>query len=261
MPITHQRKSGRSFTDSVRSKVLRKLLPAAFRLLLRCLWRFTLDCHSGTRRKLARPGDASDMNHFIELAQPILPNPWAANKINNFRIASQRVNAVFIQPGQVFSFWHCLGNPTAAKGYLNGRNIVGGKVRETIAGGLCQLSGILYHTALQAGLSIVERHPHSVDLYAGGEPRYSPLGADATVAFGYKDLRLENPFCFSLRFAVHVAAETLTCRLFSEQSLPVRAIDFQCVMESGKTKVITLSQISDGQWEEIERSVYEVAQG
>ncbi|HTP30232.1 MAG TPA: VanW family protein, partial [Anaeromyxobacteraceae bacterium] len=36
-----------------------------------------------------------------------------------------------------------------------------------------------------------ERHSHSIDLYTDST-RFAPLGADATVAYGRKDLRFEN---------------------------------------------------------------------
>ena len=52
---------------------------------------------------------------------------------------------------------------------------------------------MLYHLALVGGLEIVERHPHSIDIYRE-EDRYAPLGADATVVWGFKDLRLRNPY-------------------------------------------------------------------
>jgi hypothetical protein len=48
-------------------------------------------------------------------------------------------------------------------------------------------------------LKIVERHQHSVDIYTE-ENRYTPLGTDATVVFGYKDLRIRNPYHFPIQF-------------------------------------------------------------
>jgi len=57
-------------------------------------------------------------------------------------------------------------------------------------GGLCQLSGIIYHAVLEAGLEILERHPHSLDIYTA-TTRYTPLGSDAAVVYGHKDLRFK----------------------------------------------------------------------
>ena len=53
--------------------------------------------------------------------------------------------------------------------------------------------------SLFAGLSIVERFNHFVDIYSD-ETRYSPLGMDATVVYPQKDLIIKNPYHFPLRF-------------------------------------------------------------
>lgn len=68
----------------------------------------------------------------------------------------------------------------------NGRNLVAGKIQGNYGGGLCQVSGLLYYIALATGLEILERHAHSIDIYAE-EDRFAPLGADDTVVFGYKN--------------------------------------------------------------------------
>ena len=55
------------------------------------------------------------------------------------------------------------------------------------------MSGLIYYVSLMAGLEVLERHPHSRDIY-DDQTRYAPLGADATVAYGFKDLRVLNLF-------------------------------------------------------------------
>jgi len=51
-------------------------------------------------------------------------------------------------------------------------------------------------------LEILERHAHSIDAY--GSSRYVPLGRDATVAYGYKDLQFRNATVvpMTLRFRI-----------------------------------------------------------
>lgn len=237
----------------------RKLLPAMVKLRFRFLFRNMQDLRSGVLFKFAKTGGAvAEMPYFIELAQPIMANAWQQNKQHNFRWAAQFVNAVTLQPGQVFSFWKTIGNPTEAKGFKKGRNIVNGRVSETSGGGLCQLSGIIYHASLMAGLEILERHNHSVDLYANGETRFTPLGADATVAFGYKDLRVENPFGFPVRFEVEIVEEALVCRLRSEQEITTMEIEFQVVQKKGWTEVLTSKRVSSGHTQALCHSVYRV---
>ena len=86
--------------------------------------------------------------------------------------------------------------------FLPGRSLLAGQVGPDYRGGLCQLSGRIYYASLMAGLEIPERHPHSRDIY-DDQTRYAPLGADATVAYAFKDLRVLNnlpfPVCFRER--------------------------------------------------------------
>ncbi len=235
----------------------RKLLPQPVKLAYRIAKRQLRDLHRGTLFKIAKPNDVGEsMPHFIELAQPIVANAWLENKQYNFRQAAQQINAVTVQPGHVFSFWKTIGNPTEARGFKKGRNLVNGQVSETYGGGLCQLSGIIYHTSLIAGLAIVERHNHSVDLYANGEQRFTPLGADATVAFGYKDLRVSNPFGFAVRFEVEVLGETLVCRLRSKEAITAWEVEYQAIEKNGSVEVFTLKRLGFENQVLICKSVY-----
>jgi vancomycin resistance protein VanW len=237
----------------------KQLLPSPVKIAYHLTKERLRDFKTGTYFKFAKPSAILvSMPHSIELVQPIVPNAWLQNKQQNFRLAAASINAVTLKPHQVFSFWKTVGNPTAKMGYKKGRNLVNGQVSETYGGGLCQLSGILYHTSLLAGLAVLERHNHSVDLYANGEQRFTPLGADATVAFGYKDLRVANQFGFAVRFEVEVVAETLVCRLRSEKPIPALEIEFNGVSKNGMVEVETMKRMDTGELQQVGRSVYRV---
>lgn len=133
----------------------------------------------------------------VVLQQRIVPGQLYDNKLHNLRRGASLVDGVVLQPGQTFSFWHSIGQASRANGFVEGRNIIQGRLRKELGGGLCQLSGLLYHLALLGGLEMIERHPHSIDLYRE-EDRFASLGADATVVWGVKDLRWRNPFEFSI---------------------------------------------------------------
>lgn len=42
------------------------------------------------------------------------------NKISNLRIAAKQIDGIVIHPGEIFSYWNLIGNPTIRKGYLEG---------------------------------------------------------------------------------------------------------------------------------------------
>lgn len=127
----------------------------------------------------------------ISARQDVRQTEHAAGKIENLRLAAARLTNVTVAPGEVFSFWTLIGPPTRANGFHVGRSIVQDRLVAEVGGGLCQISGLAYELALRAGLTIIERFPHSRDLYTE-ETRFTPLGLDATVVHGFKDLRFCN---------------------------------------------------------------------
>jgi hypothetical protein len=80
-----------------------------------------------------------------------------------------------------------------------------------IGGGLCQLSGLLYQAALEAGLEIVERHGHS--RVVPGSSAEQDL--DATVFWNYVDLRFRGNSDW--RIEVELTASDLVVRIRSRQ--------------------------------------------
>ena len=124
------------------------------------------------------------------------------NKIHNIRLAIDRFNPPILQPNQTFSFWETALAPTAENGYREGAMFINQQVTTSLGGGLCQLSGLIYNLALLSGCEIIERYNHSIDAY--GEARYIPLGRDATVAYGKKNLIFRNPYSFPVMIELHV---------------------------------------------------------
>ncbi len=221
---------------------LRQLFPKSFRLHFQLLKRHFADRRSGVSKKFAKAERrAGDFQFSIAIRQPIFPNPFLENKIHNLRLAIGRVEKVVVLPGEVFSFWKIVGAPGKKQGFREGRNLIAGKLQQDFGGGLCQLSGILYHAALVGGLKIEERHNHSTDFYADHE-RLTPLGADATVAFGYKDLRLENGFPFPVRFGFDLKNDGLVCRLESPVFLPAAALFFE-IQEQENRKIVATRRV------------------
>lgn len=183
---------------------MKRLLPPSLRLFLRVAQRNFKDVASGIHSQLVnystqRIQKGIALSPQITLSQPIYITDLSQNKIHNLNLAIQRIQNILIEPGEIFSFWHLVGKPDKAKGYLIGRSLIQNELKANYGGGLCQLSGLIYYLALQVGLSIVERSPHSLDIYTD-KTRFAPLGSDATVVYGYKDLRIQNnldfPICF-----------------------------------------------------------------
>ena len=114
------------------------------------------------------------------------------NKVKNLQLASSKIDGVIIRPGETFSFWRLVGEPTAKKGYVSGMLLSNGVVKEGIGGGLCQAANLLYWMALHSPLVVTERHHHSYDIFPDSG-RVLPFGTGAAVFYNYVDIQFFNP--------------------------------------------------------------------
>lgn len=87
------------------------------------------------------------------------------NKIENLKIAIQRIDGLILKKGEIFSYWRNIGEPTKKKGYKMGMVLKDGKFEEDIGGGLCQLSNLVYWITLHTPLTIIERWRHTYDVF------------------------------------------------------------------------------------------------
>ncbi|MDO8503725.1 MAG: VanW family protein [bacterium] len=111
-------------------------------------------------------------------------------RVYNIGLASSRISGTLVKPGETFSFNQVLGDVSAFTGYKQAYVISGGRTILGDGGGVCQVSTTLFRAALQAGLPIVERNPHSYRV--GYYEQDSKPGIDATVYVPSVDLKLKN---------------------------------------------------------------------
>jgi vancomycin resistance protein VanW len=127
------------------------------------------------------------------------------NRLYNMRLAASKIDCLRLNPQQIFSFANTVGHPTENNGFREGPTLVRGQLQSESGGGLCQVSTTVFQALLTAGLEILERHNHSVDIH--GDNRFFTLGQDAAVADGYKDLIVRNQTQVPLLLRLQVLAE------------------------------------------------------
>lgn len=113
------------------------------------------------------------------------------NKSTNLAIASAKINGIIIEPGETFSFWRLVGEPTAEKGYLDGLVIENGKLSKGIGGGLCQLANLIHWLVLNSPLTVTELSHHSDALFPDSGRRV-PFGTGTGVFYKNVDYRFKN---------------------------------------------------------------------
>ncbi|MFC3159386.1 VanW family protein [Chryseobacterium arachidis] len=198
-------------------RLLQKHLPHHWKLQLKLLQRY----FDEQKTQYSYPKSYSSENigeHKLELKQSIKKGEFYENKVHNLKIVGNKINNLVIQPNEVFSFWKLIGKPTQKNRFKEGRNLIKSKISSDFGGGICQFSSILYFLALQSGLKIIERFPHSMDIYKEHE-RFAPLGSDCTVVYGYKDLQIQNPFSFPIQLRCLVNDGELSVHLLSQKEI------------------------------------------
>ncbi len=209
---------------------LHRLIPFGVRVFIRRRLRDWKDLHSA--EKLARSrGDAVDFPILVsEKASPLkreVAGSLSANteeKTRNLQLGAARLNGLIIMPGEVFSFTRTIGPSTRSRGYLPALEFRDGETVTAVGGGLCQLANLIVLLGIEAGMEIIERHRHSLDLFPDAD-RKAPFGCGATVFYNYVDLRLRNTLDFPLLLEAAVVPPLCRAAIRSANPMP-----FQCRM-------------------------------
>lgn len=113
------------------------------------------------------------------------------NKAVNLRLAGEKIDGIIINPGETFSFWRLVGEPSEKRGYLDGLVIKSGKLEKGVGGGLCQLANLIHWLILNSPLTVTEIHHHSDALFPDSGRRV-PFGTGTGVFYKNIDYRFKN---------------------------------------------------------------------
>ncbi len=130
---------------------------------------------------------------------------------HNILRASESFSGTVLNSYQTFSLNQAAGPYTRDRGFLPERSFINHQSAETYGGGVCQLASTLYNAAQLAGLTIIERVPHSQEILS------VPQGHDATLAFGVSDLKLKNPYPFPIKIVSRVINDQLLLEIWGKE--------------------------------------------
>ncbi|HUK99112.1 MAG TPA: VanW family protein [Gaiellaceae bacterium] len=136
----------------------------------------------------------------------------SSNRIHNVHLMADLIDGTVIRPGETFSYNAVVGPRTAARGFLEGQEIIGSLVLPSIGGGVCQTATTLFNDAFELGLPILERTNHNLYL------SHYPLGRDATVSWGGPDLVFRNDLKHGLLIKASYTDQTLTFTFYGTPS-------------------------------------------
>jgi len=175
----------------------------------------------------------ADLSKTVELRNravtPISKNS-SADRTQNIRLAFSKINGMKLDSGKKFSFNSTVGRRSFENGFLPAIEYAYGQEQYGWGGGVCQASTTLYLAAIQSGMTILNREPHSMSV------SYTSYGLDATVSDtrGHEiDFTFRNESGAPIYIAAHVVSsatnkKNLLCevRIYG-QSLEGRSYELQ----------------------------------
>lgn len=128
---------------------------------------------------------------------------------NNVKIACSELNGSIVKSGEIFSFTSTLGPAKPEEGYEKAKTFdQDGDIVQEYGGGKCQISSTLYNAVKDLpGISIIERHEHSSDVY------YVPEGQDAAVSYGSVDFKFRNDNSYNIRIDASCTENDITINI------------------------------------------------
>lgn len=123
-------------------------------------------------------------------SQAVVPiTSRSKNARSNMALSSEALSSVLVRPGQTISLNRIIGERSESRGFLPAPVILSGqRVGQDAGGGICVVATATYMAAREAGLTILERHPHSRPV------KYASRQNEAALAWGVKDLRIRNDY-------------------------------------------------------------------
>lgn len=142
-------------------------------------------------------------------------------KEQNVTRAVDLLDGLTLPPGALFSWHRNIGPPLRVRGFAPGPELHDDQLQSGGGGGLCQVANLLFYLAVHAGLELVERHRHALDLFPD-DSRTVPFGCGATVFFPRKDLRFLNTSGTALTLRLSIREGALHGALHFAAPLPFR---------------------------------------
>jgi len=130
------------------------------------------------------------------------------NRNTNIRRSSEILTGTRVGAGEIFSFNDTQGFTYRERGFVDAGVIINDEVVQGLGGGICQVSTTIFNAVLNAGLPVVERHPHTLPV------DYVPPGRDAAVAYQILDFRFLNSTNNNVWIMIGYDGHALTVSLY-----------------------------------------------
>lgn len=136
------------------------------------------------------------------------------NRSKNLENAANLINGTILFSGEEFSMYQALYPITEENGFEKAGSYAGGKVVQSVGGGICQATTALYNAVLLAELEVIQRNPHSMIV------SYAEPGKDAAIAGTYKDLKFSNNWNTPIYIEAVTENKAISFRIWGQEVRP-----------------------------------------
>ncbi|HEY9766056.1 MAG TPA: VanW family protein [Chroococcales cyanobacterium] len=158
----------------------------------------------------------------------------------NILLACRALDGIQIEPKGVFSFNRVVGPRSLERGYRFAPAFLENEKRESLGGGICQVSSTLYAAVLDGGFEVLKRVPHNFLVSS------VPPGRDATVWYGGADLVWRNDTSDPVRLEAEVEGDRCRVRILGRKKRRVSLSTRQVPASRPRTRVFQTSRLIDG---------------
>jgi len=158
-------------------------------------------------------------------------NTTKKGRVENIKLASQKINGTLLKPGESFSFNDRVGPRTLATGFKEAIEIVNQEFVTGIGGGVCQVSSTLYNAVLLGDFKVLVRQNHSRPV------GYVPLGRGATVYYDYLDFEFKNNTSAPIMILSKVKGNRLRMSIMGQER------DYQVEIFTSEPEVIEYEEV------------------
>ncbi|MBO5484471.1 MAG: VanW family protein [Lachnospiraceae bacterium] len=128
---------------------------------------------------------------------------------HNIQVGASRINGICLLPGEKASFDEIVHDGSDGQQFQEAGSYLNGETVQTKGGGICQISTTAYNALLRAGILPSKRYPHSMPVH------YVPLGLDAAISEGVKDLEVTNTLDVPIVIKMFTRGNSLTTQILS----------------------------------------------
>ena len=153
--------------------------------------------------------EAKDLGVTEQIASYTQVFPYAAYRVTNIGLASEKINGTVLEPGETFSLNGIVGERTPENGFVEGFVIQGGRLVEDYGGAVSTITTSMWNTAFYAGMTRIEQRAHGFWI-----SRYI-AGLEATVSWGYLDLKFRNDTPYGVLVTSSVTDTSVTTTMWS----------------------------------------------